>query len=83
MGTDSILLERAGHVALLTLNRPDKLNALNAELLAELHAALGQLHDDDEVRALVITGAGRGFSSGADLTGRPRTSSAASRRTPA
>jgi 2-(1,2-epoxy-1,2-dihydrophenyl)acetyl-CoA isomerase len=79
MGTDSILLERAGHVALLTLNRPDKLNALNAELLGELHAALEELHHDDEVRALVISGAGRGFSSGADLTGRPRGSGEAPR----
>jgi 2-(1,2-epoxy-1,2-dihydrophenyl)acetyl-CoA isomerase len=69
MGTDSIALERHGHVALLTLNRPEKLNALNTELRGELLAALDEIHRDDSLRALVLTGAGRGFCSGADLTG--------------
>ena len=55
-------------VALLTLNRPEKLNALNQALVEDLHAALDALNRDDECRVVVLTGAGRGFSSGLDLT---------------
>jgi len=62
-------------VALLTLNRPRKLNALNAELNGEIRDALGRIRTDDQIRAVILTGAGRGFCSGADLTaggkGRP------------
>jgi 2-(1,2-epoxy-1,2-dihydrophenyl)acetyl-CoA isomerase len=53
--------------ATVELNRPQALNAWNAQLGADLLAALGRAADDDAVRALVITGAGRAFSSGADL----------------
>jgi len=56
-------------VAILTLNRPDKLNALSADLRDELAAALQRCHDDDGIGAIVLTGEGRGFCSGADLTG--------------
>ena len=55
-------------VALLTLNRPEKLNALNQALVEDLHAALDELNRDDECRVVILTGAGRGFSSGLDLT---------------
>jgi enoyl-CoA hydratase/carnithine racemase len=56
-------------VATITLNRPDKLNALNGEMYTSLLAALDQTDADDEVRAVVVTGAGRAFCAGADLSG--------------
>jgi enoyl-CoA hydratase/carnithine racemase len=55
-------------IAVLTLNRPDKLNALNYELVEQLHAALDAIGADNECRVVVLTGAGRGFCSGLDLT---------------
>jgi enoyl-CoA hydratase len=55
-------------IAVLTLNRPEKLNALNYELVEELHAALDDIGADNECRVVVLTGAGRGFCSGLDLT---------------
>lgn len=58
-----------GHTAVITLNRPDRLNALSVELRDELSAALKIVHDNDDVRVAVLTGAGRGFCSGADLSG--------------
>lgn len=61
----------ADNAAIITLNRPDKLNAISAELRRDLGAAMGQARADDKVRALVLTGAGRGFCSGADLTVTP------------
>src|SRR5690242_13358567 len=67
--TDLLLHERRGPVALLTLNRPDKLNALSNPLIGELLAALDACERDDGVRAIVITGAGRAFSAGADIAG--------------
>lgn len=59
--------ERRGAVALLTLNRPGVLNALNRALLEALLEALGKLAADARVRALVVTGAGRAFAAGADV----------------
>jgi enoyl-CoA hydratase len=53
----------------LTLNRPDRLNALTYELVDELHSALDTVHADHGCRAVVITGAGRGFCAGLDLSG--------------
>jgi enoyl-CoA hydratase/carnithine racemase len=61
------LFERRDNVGLVTLNRPKALNAVNAELAAAAGAALEQAQADPEVRAVVITGAGRGFCAGADL----------------
>ena len=67
-----IRLELQEHVALATLDRPDKLNALNGALRDDIVRLAQDIRADDEVRVLVITGAGRGFCSGADLTsGRP------------
>lgn len=68
MTETSILLQRDGAVARLILNRPDKLNSLTLGMLAELSAALTDLDSDDAVRAVVLTGAGRGFCAGQDLT---------------
>lgn len=55
-------------IAVLTLNRPDKLNALNHGLVEDLHATLDDIRADDQCRVVVLTGAGRGFCSGLDLT---------------
>jgi len=57
---------RAG-VALLTLDRPERLNAMSYELVADLHATLDEVHADRGCRVVVLTGAGRGFCSGLDL----------------
>jgi enoyl-CoA hydratase len=54
-------------IGLITLNRPDQLNAINLDMLEELHVLFERLSADDTVRIILITGAGRGFSSGADL----------------
>ena len=53
-------------VAVVTLNRPDRLNAMTLTMAGEVRAAMQQASDDDEVRAIVLTGAGRGFCAGAD-----------------
>lgn len=60
-------IQKAGPVLTLTLNRPDKRNALNAELVSALSRALNEAADDETVRVLVLTGAGSVFSAGADL----------------
>ena len=67
MAFEYIIYERKGPIAYLTLNRPEKLNALNAELMLEFREAMGIVEADTEVRALIITGAGRAFSSGFDI----------------
>lgn len=68
MNNDQVLLEIEDGVATLTLNVPEKLNALGTRLLAELNAALDRVAADSRLRAVVVTGAGRGFCSGADLS---------------
>jgi len=62
-----VLAERRGSVALLTLNRPDKLNAINEAMIGALDAALDAAEADESVRAIVVAGAGRAFSAGFDL----------------
>ena len=69
MSDEPLLQDVQGGVANLTLNRPDALNALNAPLRRELLAAVKSAARDEAVRAVVITGAGRGFCAGADLRG--------------
>jgi enoyl-CoA hydratase/carnithine racemase len=64
--TTFILLERRARVALVTLNRPERLNALNAEMRVVLLETLYELDHDDSIHVVVLTGAGRGFCSGAD-----------------
>ena len=66
---ETITLERRGQVAVLTLNRPDRLNAISQGLRREVEQAVAAVRGDDEARALVLTGAGRGFCAGADLLG--------------
>jgi enoyl-CoA hydratase len=68
MTYETIVVERDGPIAVLTLNRPKVLNALNALLIGELRDALAALENDDAVRAVVLTGAGdRAFAAGADI----------------
>jgi len=62
-----LIVEKANHIATITLNRPDKLNAWNDTIGWELHDALIEIDKDKEARVLVITGAGRAFSAGADM----------------
>jgi len=64
----TVLVERDGALAVVTLNRPDKLNALNAELLGELDAAFAALSQDGAVSCAILTGAGdKAFAAGADI----------------
>jgi enoyl-CoA hydratase len=64
---ETILLERKNGVALITLNRPKALNALNAQVLDDVIAALDEVERDDEIGAVVITGSDRAFAAGADI----------------
>jgi 2-(1,2-epoxy-1,2-dihydrophenyl)acetyl-CoA isomerase len=66
---ETITLERRGTVAVLTLNRPDRLNAISPALRSDVENAVAAVRADDEARALVLTGAGKGFCAGADLLG--------------
>ncbi|MBN1664002.1 MAG: enoyl-CoA hydratase/isomerase family protein [Deltaproteobacteria bacterium] len=66
---DEVIFGREDQVEVITLNRPGMLNAFNVNMLSALSRKLSELAQDDEVRAVVITGTGRGFCSGADLTG--------------
>jgi enoyl-CoA hydratase/carnithine racemase len=63
-----VLTEDTGRVRTITLNRPDKLNAFNNDLFEELQKALNAAAEDDAIHVVVLTGAGRAFSAGADLT---------------
>lgn len=67
MAYENILVETSDGVATLTLNRPTSLNSLNKGLIDDIRTALRALRTDDDVKALIVTGAGRGFCAGADL----------------
>jgi enoyl-CoA hydratase len=67
MSQSRILAQRDGSILTLTLNRPDKLNAIDGAMLEALGAALGEIERDREIRAVILTGAGRAFSAGADI----------------
>jgi enoyl-CoA hydratase/carnithine racemase len=67
MALETILLDVADRVATITLHRPDRLNAYTAQMGVELYRTIAELDRSDEVRAIVITGAGRAFCAGADL----------------
>lgn len=71
MTTPPVLYESAQAIATITLNRPDVLNALDDALIRALRDAVERAAGDDAVRAVLLTGAGRGFSSGADLASVP------------
>ncbi|HZD19253.1 MAG TPA: 2-(1,2-epoxy-1,2-dihydrophenyl)acetyl-CoA isomerase PaaG [Burkholderiales bacterium] len=73
----SVLVSVDAGVETITLNRPEKLNALNPEMHAQLRAALERATDDPQIRALLLTGAGRGFCTGQDLAERDVSAGAA------
>lgn len=68
--TDTVLTELADGVLIITLNRPDKLNSFNEDMHRAFRAAIQRAHDDADVRAVLLTGAGRGFCAGQDLGDR-------------
>jgi len=68
MAYESIILEKENQVATITFNRPDKLNALNDQLVNDIMKAVDAAASDEDVRVLIVTGNGRGFCSGADLS---------------
>ena len=69
MSAESVVIyEVEGAIARVTLNRPEKRNALNDELVAGLKSALRRAHDDDEIRVVILSGAGSDFCAGADLS---------------
>jgi 2-(1,2-epoxy-1,2-dihydrophenyl)acetyl-CoA isomerase len=76
MQFSTLQFEHRDGIAYVTLNRPDRLNALNLAMIEDLRAAAAQIEADAEIRAVLLTGAGRGFCSGADLAGEDFTKDA-------
>ena len=77
---ETILYEKRGRVGLITLNRPDKLNAWTPRMEGEFIDCVQRASEDGEVGALVVTGAGRGFCAGADISGWDQDIAAGGRR---
>lgn len=67
MEFEAIRLSKEGHLATITLHRPDKRNAINRRMMEELIAALSDISEDDNIRAMILTGAGKAFCAGADV----------------
>ncbi len=67
MSDTDVIYERDGHVGLITLNRPERLNAITTAMIAQLSDVLLSADQDGKVRVIILTGAGRGFCSGLDL----------------
>ncbi|MAM81577.1 MAG: enoyl-CoA hydratase [Gammaproteobacteria bacterium] len=65
--TDELLVETKGKVAVITLNRPDRLNAISKAMLNELSAKIVEANKDPDIRCIVLTGSGKGFCAGLDL----------------
>jgi 2-(1,2-epoxy-1,2-dihydrophenyl)acetyl-CoA isomerase len=74
MDFKTIILKKQDHIATLTMNRPDKMNALNVQMLQEMVAAVEDVSKDDDVRVMVLAAAGKAFCSGADLSDGGRAS---------
>lgn len=68
MNLKNIILEKEGKIALITINRPKALNALNSETLGELESVIDKVSEDEEILSVVITGAGKSFVAGADIS---------------
>ena len=71
MTFQNLIYEKKDAIGYITLNRPDRLNALNAALLAEFREALDVVEEDPDIRVVILTGAGRAFSAGFDITREP------------
>lgn len=69
MSYETLLIEKKEQVARITLNRPEALNAINDKMGEELNAALREVEKDEKTRCLIVTGAGRAFSAGEDVSG--------------
>ena len=67
MNYEDLLLERKDGIATVTLNVPDKMNALTPKMRAELPLLAKEIAEDDEVRVVIVTGAGRAFCTGGDI----------------
>ena len=67
MQYQTIILEKSEGIATLILNRPSRFNAINTDMLGELQAAIQEVNQDDEVKVLIVTGAGPGFCTGVDI----------------
>lgn len=72
MGSETILVEKEDGIATITLNRPEKLNALTRQMRQDLREAIDDADADEDIRVVIITGAGRGFCSGLDVSPRPQ-----------
>ena len=77
---ETILYDVDDGIATITLNRPDKLNAFTTQMMVDMIAAFDATDADDDVRVVIVTGAGRGFCAGADLSAGGRPSTAPGRR---
>ena len=70
MATNEILVEKRDHIAIVTLNRPEAMNAMNPKMFEAVQVIGEELNRDEDVRAVILTGAGRGFCAGADIKNR-------------
>ena len=70
MKYETIELQKKDRIGTITLNRPDVLNAFSEQLIWDLQDATKNLKEDNDIRVAIITGAGKGFTAGADLTER-------------
>ena len=69
MDFENIYIEEENNLAIITINRPNKLNALNQRTIEELHVAFKELDEDSEIKAIIITGSGeKAFVAGADIS---------------
>jgi 2-(1,2-epoxy-1,2-dihydrophenyl)acetyl-CoA isomerase len=70
MEFENIILEKEEGISILTLNRPDRLNAITTQMLKDLPRAIEMVGEDDDAKVLIVTGAGRGFCAGSDVSDR-------------
>jgi len=74
MTYETVLYDVSDHIATITLNRPDRLNAITSQLQKDLFDAMHRAEENEDVRVIILTGAGRGFCAGADMKGLDETS---------